>query len=83
MASKKSLTAQFEALPKIAKILILIFGGWLVGGIYRLIRYTETKNTVTLVVALLGLFTGVGNFIIEIVDIVTTVLNNKITFFAD
>ena len=82
MASK-TLTQTYENLPKIAKILILIFGGWLVGGIYRLIRYTETKNTVTLVVALLGLFTGVGNFIIEIVDIVTTVLNNKITFFAD
>ena len=83
MASKNSITAQFEALPKIAKIIILIVGGWLIGGIYRIIRYTETKNTMTLIAGLLGLFTGVGNVVIEVLDIVTTVLNNKITFFAD
>ena len=83
MASKKTLTAQFEALPQIAKIIILVLGGWLVGGIFRLIRYTETKNTATLIVGILGIATGVGNIILEIVDIVTTVLNNKITFYAD
>ena len=83
MATNNSLTAKFEELPKIAKIIILILGGWLIGGIYRIIRYTETKNTMTLIAGLLGLFTGVGNFVIEVVDIVTTILNNKITFFAD
>lgn len=51
----KTLTAKYEELPKIAKILIQIFLGALVGGIYRIIRYTETKNTVTLIVGIVGL----------------------------
>ena len=82
MASK-SITATFESLPKIAKVLLLIFFGWIICGVYRILRYLETKNIVTLVVALLGLFTGVGNFVLEVADVVTEILSNKITFFAD
>ena len=82
MASN-SITAQFESLPKIAKVIILICLGWVVGGVYRIIRYTETKNVVTLVAGLLGLFTGIGNVVIEIADVVTEILNNKITLLAD
>ena len=83
MANSNSFTAAYESLPKIAKILIQIFLGAIVGGIYRILRYLETKNIVTLVVALLGLFTGVGNFVLEVADVVTEILSNKITFFAD
>ena len=78
-----SLTKQFEDLPQIAKILIHLFLGWIVGGIYRIIRYTETKNTTTLVAGLLGCFTGIGNIVTEVVDLVTTILYNKITVLAD
>ena len=83
MAMSNSLTATFESLPKLVKVILLIFFGWFIGGVYRIVRYLETKNILTLVAALLGLFTGVGNLIMEIADIVTEVLNNKITFFAD
>jgi hypothetical protein len=83
MAKSNSLTATFESLPKLVKVILLIFFGWFIGGVYRIVRYLETKNILTLVAALLGLFTGVGNLIMEIADIVTEVLNNKITFFAD
>lgn len=82
MASS-SITAQFEALPKLVKVVLLIVFGWVIGGVYRIIRYTETKNVVTLVAGLLGLFTGVGNVVVEIADIVTEILNNKITLLAD
>ena len=81
--ANNSITAQYEALPKIAKILIQLFLGAIVGGIYRIIRYTETKNVVTLVAGLLTLFTGVGNFIAWIVDLYTEITANKITFLAD
>ena len=77
----KTLTAQFENLPKIAKVLILIFVGVIVSGIYRIVRYLETKNIVTLVAGLLC-FTGIG-FVFGIVDAVTEILNNKITLLAD
>ena len=81
MAANQSLTAAYEALPKIAKILIQIFLGALVGGIYRIVRYFETKNVVTLIVGILN-FIGLG-FILWIVDLVTAIMNNKISVLAD
>lgn len=82
MASKNSLTAMFDQLPKIAKILILVFAGWIVGGIYRVVRYTETKNTTTLVAGLLGLIPPI-DFVLWVADIYTEATKDKITFFAD
>ena len=81
--AKKGLTASYEALPKIAKLLLQFFFGWAIGGVYRIIRYTETKNIVTLVVGLLVLFTGLGNGIAWVLDFVTELLNDKITILAD
>ena len=81
MASKNSLTASYEALPKIAKIIIQIFLGALVGGIYRIVRFFETKNIITLIAGVLN-FVGLG-LIFWIVDLVTEILNNKISVFAE
>ena len=80
MASS-SLTQTYENLPKIAKIIIQIFLGALVGGVYRIIRFLETKNVVTLVCGILN-FVGLG-LIFWIVDLVTEILHNKITVLAD
>ena len=77
------MTKSFDKLPWIARLLIVIFFGWIVGGVYRIIKYTETKKLSTLVVGLLGLFTGIGNAVLEVVDIITTVLGGGISFFAD
>ena len=43
----------------------------------------STKNVVTLVVGILVLVTGIGNFIAWIVDLVTEITSNKISVFAD
>ncbi len=77
------LTEQYENLPKIAKIILQLFLGGVIGGVYRVIRYTETKNVVTLVVGILCLFTGIGNGIAWVVDLVTEILSNRITILAD
>ena len=77
------LTETYENLPKIAKILLQIFLGGVVGGIYRIVRYTETKNVVTLVVGILCLVTGVGNFAAWVIDLVTEITQNRITVLAD
>jgi len=82
MASNKSLTAMFEELPKIAKVLLIVFLGWIVGGIYRVVRYTETKNTTTLVAGLLGLIPPI-DFVLWIADLFTEITEDKITFYAD
>ena len=77
------MTKTYESLPKIVKILIQLFLGAVVGGIYRIVRFLETKNVVTLVVGLLVLFTGVGNAIAWVVDLITEIAYNKISVFAD
>jgi hypothetical protein len=77
------MTKIFDDLPYITRLLLLFFFGWIIGGVYRVVKWTENKNTTTLVVGLLGLFTGVGNFILEIVDFVTTALGNGISVYAD
>lgn len=83
MSNNSSLTESYESLPKIVKVLIQLFLGAVVGGIYRIVRFVETKNVVTLVVGILVLCTGFGNFIAWIVDLVTEITSNRITVFAD
>ncbi len=79
--ANQSLTAQYEALPKIVKILLQIFLGAFVGGVYRIIRYLETKNIVTLVAGVLN-FVGLC-FVFWVIDLVTEITNDRITVLAD
>ncbi len=74
-------TEKYEALPLWAKIVIQVFLGAAVGGVYRILRFIETKNVVTLVAGILN-FVGLG-FIFWIIDLVTEVLKNKICVLAD
>ena len=83
MASKTPYTGAYDALPKIAKVLIQLILGAIVGGVYRIVRFFETGNIITLVVGILVTFTGVGNLIAWIVDLVTVLMNDKITVLAD
>lgn len=73
----------FDELPLVGRVLLIIFLGWIICPIYRILKYLDTKNTVTLVVGLVCLFTGIGNIILEIVDLVTTVLGKGITVLAE
>ena len=81
--SNKPLTQQFDEISPLIRLLIIIIAGAVVGGIYRIVKYTETRNVTTLVVGILGLATGIGNLLVWIADIVTTINNGKITVFAD
>ncbi len=77
------ITKYYEDLPKIVKVLLQLFLGGVIGGIYRIVRFFETKNVVTLVVGLLCTFTGVGNFLAWVIDLVTEITKNRITVLAD
>jgi hypothetical protein len=81
MSNNSSFTAMYEDLPKIAKILLQIFLGSLISGVYRILRYVETKNIVTLVVGILC-FVGLG-FVFWIVDLVTEITKGRITVLAE
>ena len=74
-------TAKYEALPQWLKIILQIFLGSLVGGIYRIVRFVETKNIVTLVAGVLN-FVGLG-IVFWVIDLITEITKNKITILAD
>ena len=80
MANNTNITEMYENLPKIVKVLLQIFLGSLIGGVYRIIRFVETKNVLTLVAGILN-FVGLG-LIFWIVDLVTEIFKNRITFLA-
>ena len=82
MAKKKTITAAYEALPKIAKILLQLFLGAIIGGVYRILRYLETKNIVTLVVGILALIPPI-DFVFWILDLITEATNDRISILAD
>ncbi len=77
------MTKMYEDLPKIVKIILQILFGGIIGGVYRIIRFVEKKNIVTLVAGILFLFTGIGNVIAWVVDLITEIISNKITVLAD
>ena len=81
--AQNSIIKSFESLNLIVKLVLIFFFGWIIGGVYRIIRYTETKNVSTLVIGLLAIFTGIGNVVIEVVDFVSELLNNKIKFLVE
>ena len=77
------LTEMYESLPKIVKILLQLFLGYIISGVYRVLRFLETKNVVTLVVGLVGLLTGFGNLIVWLLDLYTQITKNRICILAD
>ena len=79
--ANNSLTASYEALPKIVKVLLQILLGAIVGGVYRILRFLETKNTTTLIVGILALIPPV-NFVFWVIDLVTEITQNKIAVLA-
>jgi hypothetical protein len=82
MAKKKTLTGAYEALPKLAKILLQLFLGAIIGGVYRILRYLENKNIVTLVVGILALIPPI-DFVFWILDLVTEITGDRISVLAD
>lgn len=83
MANNNFLTETYDALDLWIRVVIQILGGVIVGGIYRIVRFTETKNTMTLIVGLLVTFTFVGNIVAWLIDLVTLIMNGKYTVFVD
>lgn len=81
--SNNSITASYDSLPLLLRIIIQLIGGAIVGGIYRIVKFLETRKVATLVVGILTTFTGIGNLIAWVVDLITLIINGKYTVFAD
>ena len=76
-----NITSQFESLPSWAKLIIIIVANALFCLVYRILRYTETKNTTTLVAGILCLIPVVG-FVLAVLDVVGEITDNKVKYFA-
>lgn len=69
----------FENLPKIVRIILFIpFWGWVFSALNRIFKYVNKKNTVTLVVGIICILPIIG-FVMSIIDLVTTITDDKIT----
>ena len=82
MSNKASYTSYYDNLPKIAKILLQIFLGALIGGVYRILRFVETKNIVTLVAGILCFVPGLC-FVFWVIDLVTMITKEQISVLVD
>ena len=82
MSNKTSYTKFYDDLPKIAKILLQIFLGALIGGVYRILRFVETKNIVTLVAGILCFVPGLC-FVFWVIDLVTMITKEQISVLVD
>lgn len=69
----------FDEQDKLIKILLMIpFWGWAVGAVYRVFKYIETKDTATLIGAILDVI-PFTDLIMAIIDFVTVIINGKLT----
>ena len=69
-----------DSQSKLIKILLFIpFWGGLVGIVYRIFKYIDSKETSTLVCAIVGLILG---FFISIIDLVCVITKGEVTFFS-
>lgn len=69
----------FESLPKIVRIILFIpFWGWVFSALNRIFKYVNKKNTVTLIVGIICILPIIG-FVMSIIDLVTTITDDKIT----
>ena len=72
---------KFESLNTIIKVVILILLN-IVAPVYRILMYLETKQIKTLIGAVLS-FIPCVNFVVMVLDVVSELQHNKITFLID
>lgn len=78
-----SITKQYDELPFIARVILQLVFGLLISGVYRILRFIENNNLPTLIAGIIGLFTGIGNFVFWWVDLITLIMNGKYTLLVD
>lgn len=82
--SDLKITESYNKLGKIIRLVLQFFFGYIISGVYRIVKYVENqKNILTLVIGILCLVTGIGNAIAWVVDFITLLLHDKYVYFAE
>lgn len=72
----------YRELPRWARILLAIFAGGIVHGLYRIFTFVGSKNTSTLVWGILCFVPVVGT-VLWVADLVSVIMHDKLTLFVD
>ena len=73
----------FDGQSTLVKILLLIpVWGWIFSGLYRIFKFIDSKNPLTLIIGILCFVCIIG-WIASIVDIITVALTGNIAVLAD
>ena len=76
------MTAKIESWKKWIKVVLFIFSLGIFGIIFRVMRFIENKNSVTLVVAILLILPPLGQ-VVALIDAVTELAKDKVVILAD
>ena len=76
------MTAKIESWNKWLKAILFLFTLGLFGIVFRVMRFVENKNSVTLVVAIISIIPPLGQ-VLAIIDTVTEIANNQVSLLAD
>ena len=80
--SKSSITASYDSLPLLLRIIIQLIGGAIVGGVYRIVKFVENHNNSTLIAGIIALIPAC-NVVAWVVDLITLIVYGKYTVYAD
>lgn len=76
----KDLVKSFDKMPWIAKLLLCLPILNIAWAIYRIVKGSETKNTLMLVAGIFWIF--LGSTVLWLVDLICTIINKKPTILA-
>lgn len=76
------MTAKIESWNKWLKAVLFFFTFGLFGIVFRVMRFVENKNSVTLVVAIISILPPLGQ-VLALIDVVTELAKDKVAILAD
>ena len=80
--STNDLIKLYKDLPQLVRIIIQIFLGSFVSGLYRIFRYLESKNTTTLIAGILSFVPPVC-LVFIILDLIAIIKEEEFSFLVD
>ncbi len=78
----KTLATQFNQLPYVLKLILVIMGSSIMSCLYRVFKYLETKQIVTLLAAIAIFVIPCVAPVLWVLDIVTMITKGEITVLA-
>lgn len=74
---------EFDKLDKTIRIILFIpIWGYIVSGLYRIFKYVDNKSSTSLIIGIVCILFPILGFIFSIIDLISTINNDKVTFLV-